>query len=64
MLGYPGQVSLSLLPAAEPRPLETILAALVALHSPGYIGGMYARVGPASGPLEAILEALVGIHLG
>jgi hypothetical protein len=29
VLGYPGQVSLSLLPAAEPRALETILAALL-----------------------------------
>jgi hypothetical protein len=28
VLGYPGQVSLSLLPAAEPRPLEAILEAL------------------------------------
>jgi hypothetical protein len=29
VLGYSGQVSLSLLPAAEPRPLEVILVALL-----------------------------------
>jgi hypothetical protein len=38
VLGYPGQVSC---------PLEAILEPLVALHS-GFIGGRYARVGPAS----------------